>query len=79
MGTYSSVEGDEELRVTLSSHFEERYKLQLSARELLITSGAQQAINLIAGIMLGPMDAVLVERPTYSVALDIFGGQGRDW
>ncbi|MEK3902633.1 MULTISPECIES: aminotransferase-like domain-containing protein [unclassified Paenibacillus] len=76
MGTYSSVEGDEELRVTLSSHFGERYKLQLSARELLITSGAQQAINLIAGIMLGPMDAVLVERPTYSVALDIFKRAG---
>ncbi|NQX47346.1 PLP-dependent aminotransferase family protein [Paenibacillus tritici] len=76
MGTYSSVQGDEELRTTLSSHFHERYRLQLSARELLITSGAQQAINLIAGIMLGPMDAVLVERPTYSVALDIFRRAG---
>ncbi|AIQ39578.1 PLP-dependent aminotransferase family protein [Paenibacillus sp. FSL R7-0297] len=76
MGTYSTVQGDEELRATLSSHFHDRYRLQLSARELLITSGAQQAINLIAGIMLGPMDAVLVERPTYSVALDIFRRAG---
>lgn len=71
MGTYSSVQGDGELRETLSGHFRERHRLQLSAEELLITSGAQQAINLIVGIMLGPMDAVLVERPTYSVALDI--------
>lgn len=76
MGTYSTVQGDEELRATLSSHFHDRYRLQLSASELLITSGAQQAINLIAGIMLGPMDAVLVERPTYSVALDIFRRAG---
>lgn len=72
MGTYSSVQGDEELRVTLSRHFREKHKLQLSPGELLVTSGAQQAINLIAGIVLGPMDAVLVERPTYSVAMDIF-------
>ena len=76
MGTYSSVQGDEELRTTLSSHFHKRHRLQLSARELLITSGAQQAINLIAGVMLGPLDAVLVERPTYSVALDIFRRAG---
>ncbi|WP_340021646.1 PLP-dependent aminotransferase family protein [Paenibacillus sp. FSL K6-1096] len=76
MGTYSSVQGDEELRSTLSGHFRDMYQLQLSADELLITSGAQQAINLIAGIMLGPMDAVLVERPTYSVALDIFRRAG---
>ncbi|WP_238652382.1 PLP-dependent aminotransferase family protein [Paenibacillus piscarius] len=76
MGTYSTVQGDEELRSTLSRHFQGKYQLQLSAHELLITSGAQQAINLIAGIMLGPMDAVLVERPTYSVALDIFRRAG---
>nr|WP_281349866.1 PLP-dependent aminotransferase family protein [Paenibacillus tengchongensis] len=76
LGTYSSVQGDGELRETLSSHFRRRHKLQLTAEELIITSGAQQAINLIAGIVLGPMDAVLVERPTYSVALDIFRRAG---
>lgn len=76
MGTYSTVQGDEELRDMLSRHFRERHRLQLSPEELIITSGAQQAINLIAGIVLGPMDAVLVERPTYSVALDIFRRAG---
>lgn len=76
MGTYSSVQGDEELRETLSRHFQEQHRLQLSPEELIITSGAQQAINLIAGIVLGPMDYVLVERPTYSVAMDIFRRAG---
>ncbi|MBT2290980.1 PLP-dependent aminotransferase family protein [Paenibacillus albidus] len=76
MGTYSSVQGDEELRETLSLHFREHHRLQLSREELLITSGAQQAINLVADILLGPMDSVLVERPTYSVAMDIFRRQG---
>lgn len=76
MGTYSSVQGDEELRETLSQHFRQHHRLQLSAAELLITSGAQQAINLVARILLGPMDTVLVERPTYSVAMDIFRREG---
>ncbi|WP_339207275.1 PLP-dependent aminotransferase family protein [Paenibacillus sp. FSL K6-3182] len=76
MGTYASVQGDEELRESMSQHFREHHRLQLSSEELLITSGAQQAINLIAQIMLGPMDAVLIERPTYGVAMDIFRRQG---
>lgn len=76
MGTYSSIQGDDELRETLSCHFRKHHRLQLSSEELLITSGAQQAINLIAGIVLGPLDTVLVERPTYSVAMDIFRREG---
>ncbi|MNC54430.1 2-aminoadipate transaminase [compost metagenome] len=60
----------------LSQHFQEKMGLQLSADELLITSGAQQAIYLLAEILLGPMDAVLIERPTYSVAMDIFRRKG---
>lgn len=76
MGTYSTVQGDPELRETLSQHFRTHHRLQLSADELLITSGAQQAINLISGMVLGPLDTVLVERPTYSVAMDIFRREG---
>ncbi|WP_054026698.1 PLP-dependent aminotransferase family protein [Bacillus sp. FJAT-28004] len=76
MGTYSNIQGDDELRESLSQHFREHHRLQLSMEELLITSGAQQAINLIAQVMLGPMDAVLIERPTYGVAMDIFRRQG---
>jgi DNA-binding transcriptional MocR family regulator len=76
MGTYAGVQGDDELRETLSKHFREEYRLQLTPEELLITSGAQQAINLIARMLLGPMDTVLVERPTYSVAMDIFRREG---
>lgn len=76
MGTYSTIQGDAELRESLSHHFKVHHRLQLSAEELLITSGAQQAINLIAQIMLGPMDTVLIERPTYGVAMDIFRREG---
>ena len=39
------------------------------ADELLITSGSQQALTLIATVLLEPGDAVLVEEPSYLAAL----------
>jgi GntR family transcriptional regulator of abcA and norABC len=76
MGTYSAVQGDEELRESLSRYILQHHRIQLSPDELLITSGAQQAIDLISRILIRPMDAILLERPTYSVAIDIFRQQG---
>lgn len=76
LGTYSSVQGDEELRELLSADLQRKNKLQVSPDELLITTGGQQAIDLLAGVYLRPMDHVLVERPTYSSALDCFRQRG---
>ncbi|WP_136605260.1 PLP-dependent aminotransferase family protein [Paenibacillus dokdonensis] len=76
MGTYSTVQGDVELREVLIGYMTQRLKVQLSADELLITSGAQQAIDLLARLFIRPLDTILVERPTYSAALDIFRAQG---
>jgi GntR family transcriptional regulator of abcA and norABC len=75
LGTYSSVQGDPELREALAGYFNEKYKIEVSVGDLLITSGAQQAIDLISRALLRPGDAVLVERPTYSAAIDIFRQQ----
>lgn len=76
LGTYSSVQGDEELRELLSADMQRKDKLQVSPDELLITTGGQQAIDLLSSVFLRPMDYVLVERPTYSSALDCFRQRG---
>lgn len=76
MGTYSTPQGDEELREVLCQYLMRHYRIHLQPSEVLITTGAQQAIDLLARIFIRPMDAILVERPTYSAALDIFRGQG---
>lgn len=76
LATYAPVQGDDELREALSRYFVDRHRLHLTPEELLIASGAQQAIDLIARVLVKPMDSVLMERPTYSSALDIFAGQG---
>lgn len=76
MGTYSSVQGDEELREFLCQYMKRHHSIQLTASDLLITTGGQQAIDLISRVYIRPMDFILVERPTYSAALDIFRQQG---
>lgn len=40
--------------------------------DVLITSGSQQALSLVARVLLKPGDLVLVESPTYNVAIDLF-------
>jgi 2-aminoadipate transaminase len=44
--------------------------------DLLITSGSQQALTLIATVLLEPGDRVLVEEPSYLAALQAFGLAG---
>jgi len=50
--------------------------LQASPDHILVTAGSQQAITLVASCLLRPGDAVLVERPSYPSALDLFRALG---
>jgi len=76
MGTYSSVQGDEELREALCRYLVLHHRVPLTSSELLITTGAQQAIDLLSRNYIRPMDAVMVERPSYSAAMDTFRAHG---
>jgi GntR family transcriptional regulator / MocR family aminotransferase len=46
--------------------------IQVFPDQVMITSGSQQALNLVAHVLLKPGDLVLVESPTYNVAIDLF-------
>ena len=39
------------------------------SNEIVVTTGATQALDLLCNALLDPGDAVLVERPTYVVPL----------
>ncbi|MFI5400408.1 MAG: PLP-dependent aminotransferase family protein [SAR324 cluster bacterium] len=45
--------------------------IHVEAAQVLITSGSQQGIDLLARAFLDPGDGVVVESPTYSIALKI--------
>lgn len=62
------------LRATIA-HVLASQGVQTLAESVLITSGSQQALALVAQILLKPGDVVLVESPTYDLALDLFRAQ----
>jgi 2-aminoadipate transaminase len=72
---YSSTEGDPQLRALLAERFCGR-GLPAEAHEILVTTGSQQALGLIAAVLLDPGDVVLVENPSYLAALQCFGFAG---
>ncbi|WP_051871640.1 PLP-dependent aminotransferase family protein [Streptomyces sclerotialus] len=68
---YSPTEGDPALRGLLARRLTVR-GLPSTADDLLVTTGSQQAISLVATALLEPGDVVLVEEPTYLAALQCF-------
>jgi 2-aminoadipate transaminase len=68
---YSTTEGDPTLRVAVAARLTAR-GLPTAPDRLLITSGSQQALTLVATVLLEPGDAVLVEEPSYLAALQAF-------
>jgi 2-aminoadipate transaminase len=50
--------------------------ISVSSKNLLITTGSQQGIDLIARVLLDPGDVVLVELPTYTGAISAFANSG---
>ncbi len=68
---YSTTEGYQPLREMLVRHME-RYGIHVNPANVLITSGSQQALDLIGKLMINPGDRLLVEAPTYLGALQAF-------
>ncbi|MCP4425045.1 MAG: PLP-dependent aminotransferase family protein [Chloroflexi bacterium] len=65
---YSPTEGYLPLREFIAQKMN-RYGIETTPDNILITSGAQQALDLIGKIMLDPGDVILTESPTYLGAL----------
>jgi DNA-binding transcriptional MocR family regulator len=72
---YSSTEGDPQLRELLAGRFALR-GLPAGAGEILVTTGSQQALGLVADVLIDPGDVVLVENPSYLAALQSFSLAG---
>jgi DNA-binding transcriptional MocR family regulator len=64
-----------ELRARIAERFATR-GAPTSPEQIMVTSGAQGALHLLAGRLLGPGDVVLVEQPTYPNALEAFRRTG---
>jgi 2-aminoadipate transaminase len=70
---YGMTEGWRPLREWIARRAHAR-GINADADRVLITSGSQQGIDLVAKIFLEAGDAVIVENPCYLAALQVFGG-----
>jgi len=69
--TYQKSQGYFPLRESISKYLYEN-KIETKADNIQIVSGAQQAIDLLAKVLLNFGDEVIVEEPTYTGALSAF-------
>lgn len=70
---YSTTEGYLPLRSLIVQQMA-RYGIQAHEENVLITSGSQQALDLIGKLLLNPGDKILTEKPTYLGALQAWTG-----
>ena len=68
---YSTSEGNPALREFIADRYT-AHGLPTTRDEILITTGSQQALSLLAMTLLDPGDTVFVERPSYLAALQAF-------
>ncbi|QIB44308.1 aminotransferase-like domain-containing protein [Streptomyces aureoverticillatus] len=72
---YSTTEGEPALRAAVAERYAAR-GLATGADDILVTTGSQQALSLLATALVEPGDTVLVENPCYLAALQVFAFAG---
>ncbi|MDD2695759.1 MAG: PLP-dependent aminotransferase family protein [Anaerolineales bacterium] len=75
---YSTTEGYLPLREQIARHTA-RYNITITPENILITSGSQQALDLLGKIFINRGDRILVESPTYMGALQAWNAYGAEY
>lgn len=73
---YGDAAGDPRLREMIAAYLRNGRGLRCSPEQVLITSGAQQAISLCTQLLLQAGDGVVVENPCYRAAAQTFAIAG---
>ena len=69
---YSTTEGYEPLRRKIAERIGRKFQTKVSAQQVLITCGSQQALDFSGKLFLDAGDVVLCESPTYLAAISAF-------
>ncbi|MCL4561350.1 MAG: PLP-dependent aminotransferase family protein [Chloroflexi bacterium] len=75
---YGTTEGYQPLREMIARH-SSRFGIHASPENILITSGSQQALDLLGKIFINRGDRILVESPTYLGALQAWNAYGAEY
>lgn len=69
---YGITEGFEPLRVALAREYSKNNTIDVKPEEVVVTTGAQSAIELAAKILLNPQDKIIIEAPTFLASIKTF-------
>ena len=72
---YSITAGLPELRQYIAKRYNRIFGLSLTMDNIIITTGSQQALDLIGKVLLNKGDGLIVEKPTYLAAIQAFSMQ----
>ena len=75
-GVYESSAGRRDLRAAIVRYIGISRSVEASADDVVITNGTQQALDLVARVLLAPGDAIAVEDPGYGPPRALFKALG---
>jgi 2-aminoadipate transaminase len=75
---YGTTEGYLPLREMIARH-NSRYSVRVTAENIMITSGSQQALDFIGRLFINRGDYIVVESPTYLGALQAWNAYGAQY
>lgn len=73
---YGSEQGDGYFRLALANFLAGHYAQAVDAEHLVVTAGASQGLDLVCTLFASSGDTILVEEPSYFLALRIFEDHG---
>lgn len=76
---YGAAKGVTALRQAIQQHVKEKENVDSELDNVLVTTGSEQALDLVGKAFVNPGDTVLVEQPTYLCALDVFRSYGAEF
>ena len=69
---YSQTAGLAQLREYIAGHLSGKQGMQVRSEEIIITTGSQQALDLIGKVLIDPGDTIILEEPGYLGAIQAF-------
>ena len=75
---YGATEGYGPLREQLAAFMAHKGVADLRAEQLIVTTGSQQALDLLGKVLINPGDKVIVEGPTFLATINCFRLYGAD-
>lgn len=69
---YSITAGLPQLREYLAERYNKKFNMDITAEDIIVTTGSQQALDLLAKVLLNENDNILIEKPGYLGAIQAF-------